>query len=98
MDQILQNQQLARELANTLDDQQNIGFYYTLATNEDHQFLRNIMHWVRDYRNPSNKGRLFTWKLKQEKARKITHGFEKPNEKNLHKIRELKLRKGIKGF
>lgn len=58
------NKVLAEELAEKLDDQNNIGFYYTLASQYEHEFLRSISYWVSDYPNPQNKGALFTWRLK----------------------------------
>lgn len=69
MDDKFKNKVLAEELIGKLDDRKNIGFYYTLAGKYDHEFLRSIMHWVSDYPNPHNKGKLFTWELKNRLAK-----------------------------
>lgn len=81
-----ENKALAEELAKKLDDEENIGFYYALAKEHDHQFLRGIMYWASDYPDARNKGSLFTWKLKVELAKKESQQEEENRPENFPQI------------
>lgn len=87
----IRNELLAEELSSRLDDPDNKGFYYTLATTESHEMLRSVLAWVSDYPNPSHKGRLFTWRFKQLKAKKeVPKEEDYIDKKNLQRIEGLK--------
>ncbi len=92
MEEKLKNKVLAEELAEKLEDQKNIGFYYTLAGQYDHEFIRSIMYWVSDYPNPQNKGKLFTWRLKNVLSEKeIPHETLDIN-RNMQELKDFRKR------
>lgn len=81
MEEEYKNKALAEELAEKLEDQDDLGFYFTLTKKHDHQFLRDILSWVRDYPNPQNKGKLFTWRLKNVLSKKeLPHDITESDE------------------
>lgn len=86
---------LAEELAEQLDDQDDLGFYFTLAKQHDHQFLRDVLHWVTDYPNPQNKGRLFTWRLKNVLSQREIPEKLTENDEAVQKLNNFKANFGI---
>ena len=74
------NKTFAEELSKKLDDPMNIGFYYTLASQHPHEFLSNILSWLKDYPNPKSKAKLFTFRLKMLLKEKESKSINKYNE------------------
>lgn len=80
---------VAEELAEKLNDRDNIGFYYKLAQNHEHGLLYDILSWVTDYPKPGHKGKLFTWRLKNKLIEKnIPIQSSKPSANKLDEIRK----------
>lgn len=97
MDEHQKNQAIAEEIAEALEEPENIGLFYKLAITEHHQFLREILSWLKDYPNPLSKGRLFFWRLKQLRINKSAEPTTLINEGGKEKIEHMK--KGLKlGF
>lgn len=84
------NQALAEEIAFVLEEPKNIGLFYKLASTESHQFLRDVLSWVRDYPNPLSKGKLFFWRLKQLRVNDEAPVDSSVADDNLEKLKQVK--------
>lgn len=86
----LKNKLLAEELVQKLEDEDDFGYYLTLAEKYSHDLLREIARWVSDYPNPSHKGKLFTWRFKSILAERSVQSGEINNQGGLERIKNLK--------
>ncbi|GEM_PF-5827811 len=86
----VKNKMLAEELVKELDDEDDYGYYLTLAKKYSHDLLREVARWVSDYPNPSHKGKLFTWKFKSVIAERSIHSGEINDRDGLERIKNLK--------